>query len=108
MKRRQKSSRSLRRDLRRPFKKEIIMKRIAPIALFFAATFISAGGVMAQDHVAKATVPFPFTVSGSSLPAGSYTIGSDSNSANTVIISDRNKSVHIHSFPIQDEPEGQD
>ena len=71
------------------------MKRIAPIALFFAATFISAGGVMAQDHVAKATVPFPFTVSGSSLPAGSYTIGSDSNSANTVIISDRNKSVHI-------------
>lgn len=71
------------------------MKRIASIALFFAATFISVGSVMAQDHVAKATVTFPFTVSGSSLPAGNYTIGSDSNSANMVTISDRNKSVHI-------------
>ena len=72
------------------------MKRIiAAIALFVAATFITTGSALAQDHRAKATVPFNFSVNGSWLPAGNYTIGSDSTSANVLNITDREKSVHI-------------
>ena len=78
------------------------MKRIAAIALFVAATFITAGSALAQDHRAKATVPFNFTVNGSSLPAGTYTIGSDSTSANILSITDREKSVHIMAMGLAD------
>jgi hypothetical protein len=78
------------------------MKRIAAIALFVAATFITAGSALAQDHRVKATVPFNFTVNGSWLPAGNYTIGSDSTSPNMLIITDREKSVHILAMGLTD------
>jgi hypothetical protein len=71
------------------------MKPIAAIALFVAASFVTAGSALAQDHRAKATVPFNFTVNGSRLPAGNYTIGSDSAIANVLTITERDKSVHI-------------
>jgi hypothetical protein len=71
------------------------MKRIAAIALFVAASFITAGGALAQDQKVKATVPFNFTVNSSSLPAGNYTIGSDSTSRNILTIADWDKHVHI-------------
>jgi hypothetical protein len=79
------------------------MKRIiAAIALFVAATFITTGSALAQDHRAKATVPFNFSVNGSWLPAGNYTIGSDSTSANILNITDREKSVHILAMGMTD------
>jgi hypothetical protein len=78
------------------------MKRIAAFALFVAATFITAGSALAQDHGVKATVPFNFTVNGSWLPAGNYTIGSDSTSANIFNITDREKSVHILAMGLTD------
>jgi hypothetical protein len=52
------------------------MKRIAAIALFVAATVITTGSALAQDHGVKATVPFNFSVNGAWLPAGTYTLGS--------------------------------
>ena len=53
------------------------MKHITAIALFIAATFITAGKAMAQDYAVQATIPFNFTVNGNQLPAGNYTLGSD-------------------------------
>jgi hypothetical protein len=71
------------------------MKRIVKsIALFVAATFITAG-VWAQDHKVQATIPFSFAVNGNLLPSGTYTIGSDSNNPNVLLIFNREKSVHI-------------
>jgi len=71
------------------------MKRIAAIALFVAASFITAGGALAQDQQVKATVPFNFTVNSSSMPAGNYTIGSASTSGNILTIADWEKHVHV-------------
>ena len=78
------------------------MKRIAAIALFVAATFITAGSALAQDHQVKATVPFNFTVNGSWLPAGNYTIGSGSIGTNVLSIADREKKVHILAMGLTD------
>jgi hypothetical protein len=76
-------------------KKEIVMNRISAIALIVAASFVTAGSAMAQDHRAQATVPFNFTVNGNSLPAGTYTVGSQVNSPNVIMITDREKNVHL-------------
>jgi hypothetical protein len=78
------------------------MKSIAAIALFVAASFVTTGSALAQDHRAKATVPFNFTVNGTRLPAGTYTIGSDSASANILSITERDKSVHIMALGMTD------
>ena len=71
------------------------MKRIAAIALFVAATLLTTGSAVAQDHRVIATVPFNFTVNDSSLPAGTYTIGSNSDNPNMLSIREWAKSVHI-------------
>ncbi|HYK37809.1 hypothetical protein [Alloacidobacterium sp.] len=51
------------------------MKHINAIALFLAS-LVAAGHASAQDHVAQATIPFEFTVSGKLLPSGTYLISS--------------------------------
>jgi hypothetical protein len=71
------------------------MKHITAIALFVAASFFTAGSAIAQDHAVKATVPFNFTVNGSSLPAGNYTIASDVTSPRILRITDWDKGVHV-------------
>jgi hypothetical protein len=71
------------------------MKRIAAIALFVAATLLTASRAVAQDHRVIATVPFNFTVSDSWLPAGTYTIGFNSTAPNILSILDRAKSINI-------------
>jgi hypothetical protein len=78
------------------------MKRIAAIALFVASTLLTAGSAVAQDHRVKATVPFNFTVNNSWLPAGTYTIGSNSDTPNLLSIRDRAKSVHILAMGLTD------
>jgi hypothetical protein len=70
------------------------MKRIAAVALFVAATLITTGSAWAQDHAVKATVPFNFTLNGNTLPAGSYTIASDSTNAGTLSIRNRQEGVN--------------
>jgi hypothetical protein len=54
------------------------MKSIPAIALVAVAALVTAVSAGAQDHRVNVTVPFNFTVNGSSLPAGSYTISSAS------------------------------
>jgi len=62
------------------------MKRIAAIALFVAATLSTTGTAFAQNNGVKANVPFNFSVSGTWLPAGTYTIGSADPRSNTINI----------------------
>jgi hypothetical protein len=78
--------------------KEIVMKNIAAVALFIAATFISAGPAPAQDHQAKATVPFYFTVGNQTLPSGTYTIGSASTDRNLITMRNWDKKVTVMSL----------
>jgi hypothetical protein len=81
------------------------MKHITAIVLFIAATFITAGKAIAQDYAVQATIPFNFTVNGSELPAGNYTLGTDITSPRLVKISDRTQHVHamVLSMPSGDE-----
>jgi hypothetical protein len=70
------------------------MKHITALALFLAATIITAGKAIAQDFAVRATIPFSFTVNGKQLPAGNYTIGSDVTSPRILKISDRTQHAH--------------
>jgi hypothetical protein len=69
--------------------KEICMKRITAIALFVAATFMTAGSLMAEPSSGKVNVPFNFTVNNITLPAGTYSIASDLVHPNQLIIRDQ-------------------
>jgi hypothetical protein len=69
------------------------MKNLTAIALFVAAGIATAGSALAQDHKVTATVPFNFTVNGRTLPAGTYTLGSEIDSPRMLTISDRQKGV---------------
>jgi hypothetical protein len=71
------------------------MKRIAAIALLVAASFVTAGSAMAQDHAVMATIPFNFAVDGRLLPAGNYTLGPDDTSPRILWITNRETGVRI-------------
>jgi hypothetical protein len=71
------------------------MKHLTAIVLFIAATFITAGKAIAQDYAVRATIPFNFTVNGSELPAGNYTLGSDVISPRILRIRDQTQHVHV-------------
>ena len=55
------------------------MKRITTIALLAIANFALAGTSFAQSNGVQAKVPFDFTVGKNLLPAGTYTVKSESN-----------------------------
>jgi hypothetical protein len=79
--------------MRKPSLKEIKMKRITAIALFVAVTFLAAGRLIAEPTSGKVNVPFNFTVNNISLPAGTYTIGSDLMHPNMLVIRDQSNQV---------------
>jgi hypothetical protein len=57
------------------------MKRImsiTSIALFALASFVTVGSISAQERAVKAAIPFDFTVGDKLLPAGTYTISTES------------------------------
>jgi len=82
------------------------MKNIAAIALFVVASFIATGPAHAQDYTVKATVPFNFTVGASTLPSGTYTIGSRTTTPAVLSIRNWDKQVSILSMglPNQSNP----
>ena len=71
------------------------MKRIAAISLILAAGFLTAGSAMAQEQKVTANIPFAFSLNGRTLPAGHYTVASDSKNPELLSIEDRDDSVHI-------------
>lgn len=54
------------------------MKRNIAIALFGLASLVGTSGAFAQDGRAEANVPFAFSVSNTTLPAGEYRISAAS------------------------------
>jgi hypothetical protein len=68
------------------------LKMIA-ITVCLLASFALVGTVSAQDHVARATVPFGFNVGDKWVPPGTYTITSDSESPNVIYV--RNKDGNV-------------
>jgi hypothetical protein len=69
------------------------MKPIVTIALSIAATLIASGSAFAQDHGVQATVPFNFYVGGNWMPAGTYTIGSESDRGNVLNVTSRDQKI---------------
>ena len=65
------------------------MKRITTIAVCLLASLAAVGSASAQDHAAKATIPFNFSVSNVWLPSGTYTLTSDA--ASPYVVSLRNE-----------------
>src|SRR5947209_20077537 len=62
------------------------MKRITTIALCLLASLVAAGTASAQDHGAKASVPFGFYAGNTWLPAGTYTLSAESRSPDVIFI----------------------
>ena len=60
------------------------MKRNIAIALFGLASLAAASGAFAQDSGAQVNVPFAFSVSNTTLPAGQYRV--IANSSQTILI----------------------
>jgi hypothetical protein len=84
------------------------MKNIAAVTLIVAAGLISAGSALAQQtHQVAANIPFNFTLNGRSLPAGHYTIGTESNSPTVLRIEDRDDSVYVMTMALPDSSEQQ-
>jgi len=71
------------------------MKNFLAVALVLASTLTAAATASAQDHKVQATVPFSFTVGSSTLPAGTYTIGSSMNTSDVLKLSNWEKGVSI-------------
>jgi hypothetical protein len=69
------------------------MKRIATLALFLAAAVTMAGSVAAKASVTGVNVPFNFAVNDTFLPAGHYTIASDSAHPEIVMVRDEKNNV---------------
>ena len=81
------------------------MKRIIAIAAFLFASFAGAGFASAQDHSAKANIPFGFYVGDTWLPAGTYTLSANSGNPNVVFIHTGDSKVSLLSVGHRDDPQ---
>ena len=82
------------------------MKRNIAIALVGLAGLITTGGAFAQNNSAQGYVPFAFSVSNTTLPAGHYRIAS--NSAQSVVIRNLNELQRIVLSPIASPAQAKD
>ena len=76
------------------------MKRITALVLVAIANFAMASTSFAQSNGVRATVPFDFTVGSKLVPAGTYTISSES--PNTILIQNGDRHVAIFSSAYAD------
>lgn len=71
------------------------MKKITTIAAILLASLAAAGTASAQDHAAKANIPFGFYVDSKWVPAGTYIMTSSSTSPDVISIRNDNSSVAL-------------
>jgi len=72
---------------------------VVAFAVCLLASFAVVGTVSAQDHAARATVPFGFNVGDKWVPAGTYTITSTSETRSNVIsIRDKDRTIALWSL----------
>jgi hypothetical protein len=81
-------------------KGDIAMKRITAIALAALASFITVGSISAQERSVRAAVPFDFTVGNKLIPAGTYTVSSES--GNVVLIRSGDRHIAVMSTAFAD------
>lgn len=74
------------------------MSKVTTIALIFLASLVVVGSSSAQDSGVHATIPFDFTVGAKLLPAGTYTITSETTLAHAVRIESNKQHVDIFSM----------
>jgi len=79
------------------------MKRITSITLCVLASLAAVCSASAQDHAAKATVPFGFYVGSQWLPSGTYTLTSDSRDPNVINIRNAEGNLQILSLAQTDD-----
>ena len=80
------------------------MKQIVVVALCLVCIFGVLGSASAQDHGARATVPFGFYVANTWVPAGTYTLSSDSLSPNVIVIRAKDRKFAMFSLT---QPDGE-
>jgi hypothetical protein len=72
---------------------------VVAFAVCLLASFAVVGTVSAQDHAARATIPFGFNVGDKWVPAGTYTISSTSEvRSNVISIRDKDGSIALWSL----------
>lgn len=71
------------------------MKQITAIAAILLASLAAVGSASAQDHAAKATVPFGFYAGNTWVPAGTYLMTSSVLSPNVIAIRNTTTSVSL-------------
>jgi hypothetical protein len=76
------------------------MKRITAIAILAVANLAMAGTSFGQSKVVKADVPFEFTVGNQLLPAGTYTIRTETQGV--IAIKNHDKPVAVYALVGQD------
>jgi hypothetical protein len=69
-----------------PHERRTVMKKMTTIAAILLASLAAAGSASAQDHSAKANIPFGFYVDSKWVPAGAYTLTSDVKSPDIINI----------------------
>ena len=79
------------------------MKRITTIAVCLLASLAAVGTASAQDHAAKAAVPFGFFVGSTWVPPGTYAITSESRSPNVIAIRNEDGKASVLSLAQPDE-----
>jgi hypothetical protein len=84
------------------------MKHISvfAIAVCLLASFAAVGTVSAQDHAARATVPFNFNVGDRWVPAGTYTITSDTLNPAVIFIRSKDGKIDLLSVTHSDDQRG--
>jgi hypothetical protein len=72
------------------------MKKQALSLVGVLSLLLAAGSALAQSGAIRADVPFNFTVNGTPMPAGTYTVSKTANGINTLLIkSDNGKEVKL-------------
>ena len=71
------------------------MKKLTAIAAILLASLAAVGTASAQDHAAKATIPFGFYADNTWVPAGTYLLTSSVLSPNVVSIRNATTSVSL-------------
>ena len=71
------------------------MKKITSIAAILLASLAAVGSASAQDHEAKANIPFGFYVDSKWVPAGTYILTSDAMNPDVIQIRSESSSVDV-------------
>ena len=77
--------------------------KVIAVTVCLLASFAAASTASAQDHVARATVPFGFNVGDRWVPAGTYVITSNEESPNIISLRSKDNKITLMSLTRPDD-----